>query len=133
LNWITLEELLFIHEEVSCDIDCVSGIINPGGLETALVRPFTSFDGQEMFPDLLTKVAVMMHSLLAFHPFVEGNAVVALVAADVCLSLNQYELTTSEKHAEFLNSTAKGEKSVEDILEWLTENVSLVENDSPKH
>ncbi len=130
MNWITLEELLFIHEEVAYEINCDNGILNAGGLETALVRPFTSFDGQEMFPDILSKVAVLIHSILAFHPFVDGNTCVALVAANVCLKLNGLELKPSEEHVVFLSSTAQGEKSVEDILAWLGKYVTPVENNS---
>jgi death-on-curing protein len=120
VNWITLEELLFIHEEVAFEIDCDNGILNAGGLETALVRPFTSFDGQEMFPDIFSKVAVLIHSLMAFHPFVDGNACTALIAAEVCLNLNGLLLQPSEEHAIFISSAARGEKSIEDIQEWLT-------------
>jgi death-on-curing protein len=52
LNWITLEELILIHERVIEETGGIHGTTNPGGLESALARPFTAFGGQEMFPDL---------------------------------------------------------------------------------
>ncbi|NTV45487.1 MAG: type II toxin-antitoxin system death-on-curing family toxin [Chlorobiales bacterium] len=119
MNWITIEELLYIHEGVSKEISCATGILNVGGLETVLVRPFTSFDGQEMFPDLNSKVAVLIHSLVAFHPFVDGNCSLALIVADVCLRLNGRRVVSSEENAKFFNGIASGEKSVADITEWL--------------
>lgn len=73
MNWITLTELVLIHERVINQTGGVHGITNPGGLESALARPFTAFGGKELFPDLISKVAAMIHSLIAFHPFADGN------------------------------------------------------------
>jgi len=83
LNWITIEELVLIHEWVIKETGGVHGITNPGGLESALTRPFTTFKGQGLFPDLWSKVAALIHSLVSFHPFADGNKRTALVAADV--------------------------------------------------
>jgi len=73
MNWITLLELALIHEHVIQETGGVHGITNPGGLESALARPFTTFGGVELFPNLISKVAALIHSLIAFHPFADGN------------------------------------------------------------
>ena len=85
MNWISLHELVIIHQRVIEETGGLPGITNPGGLESALARPFTSFERVELFPELLSKVAALIHSLIAFHPFADGNKRTALVAADVCL------------------------------------------------
>lgn len=121
MNWITLEELILIHERVIEETGGIHGVINPGGLESALARPFTTLGAQEMFPDLWSKVATLIHSLIAFHPFVDGNKRTALVAADVCLRLNSYRLIPSEEVEPFYWAIARGEKSVEDITKWIQE------------
>lgn len=36
MNWITLEELILIHERVIEETGGIHGVINPGGLESAL-------------------------------------------------------------------------------------------------
>jgi death-on-curing protein len=64
LNWITLEELILIHERVIEETGGIHGTTNPGGLESALARSFTAFGGQEMFPDLWGKVAALIHSII---------------------------------------------------------------------
>lgn len=58
----------------------VGGVVNPGGLESAVQRPFSAFENIELFPDLEAKVAALIHSIIAFHPFVDGNKRTALVA-----------------------------------------------------
>ncbi|KXK29086.1 MAG: hypothetical protein UZ01_02396 [Candidatus Brocadia sinica] len=119
MNWVSLEELFVIHEMIVDETGGVHGVINLGGLDSSLARPFTSFQGQELFPDLWSKVAALIHSIIAFHPFVDGNKRVALVAADVCLRMNGYRLIPSEEIEPFFWSIARGEKSVEEITQWI--------------
>lgn len=121
MNWITLEEIVLVHERVIAETGGLRGIVNPGGLESALIRPFTAFSGYELFADLHSKVAVLIDSIIAFHPFVDGNKRTALVAADVCLRLNGYRLIPSDELEEFFWSIARGEKSVEDIIQFIKE------------
>jgi death-on-curing protein len=73
MNWITLLDLVIIHERVIEETGGVNGVTNPGGLESALARPFTSFEEIALFPDLVSKVAALIHSIIAFHPFADGN------------------------------------------------------------
>ena len=85
MNWITLVEMALIHERVIEETGGVHGITNPGGFESSLVRPFITFNGVDLFPNFISKVAALIHSLIVFHPFADGNKRTALVAADVCL------------------------------------------------
>jgi death-on-curing protein len=123
MNWITLAELALIHERVIEETGGVHGITNPGGLESSLERPFTKFGGIELFPDLISKIAALIHSLIAFHPFVDGSKRTALVAADVCLRLNGYRLIPSADVESFFWSVARGEKEIDEITEWLKDNI----------
>ena len=119
MNWISLEELLIIHEQVILETGGVQGVTNPGGLESALERPFTAFGGQEMFPTLLNKISALVHSIIAFHSFFDGNKRTALVAADVCLRLNGYRLIPSHEVEQFFWAIARGEHGIEEIRVWL--------------
>jgi len=84
---------------------------------------FTAFAGEELFLDLVSKVAALIHSLIAFHPFLDGNKRTALVAADVCLRLNGYRLVPSEQIEPFFWSVARGENDVNQIAQWLSTHV----------
>lgn len=68
MNWITLEEIVLVHEKVIIETGGLRGMVNPGGLESALIRPFTAFSGYELFSGLHSKVAVFIDSIIAFHP-----------------------------------------------------------------
>jgi len=119
MNRISLPDLVFIHERVIEETGGVHGVTNPGGLESALERPFTSFGGVPLFPDLVSKVAAFIHSIIAFHPFADGNKRTALVSADVCLRLNGYRIVPSEEVEPFFWAMARGEIEIEGIAEWL--------------
>lgn len=123
MNWISLSELVIIHHRVIEETGGLPGVTNPGALESALARPFTAFAGEELFPELVSKVAALIHSLIAFHPFLDGNKRTALIAADVCLRLNGYRLVPSEQIEPFFWSIARGENDVNQIAQWLTTHV----------
>ncbi len=123
MNWITVLELLLIHERVIDETGGIHGITNSGNLESALARPFTSFGGVEFFPTLVAKVAALIHSIIAFHPFADGNKRTALVAADVCLRLNGYRLVPSAEVEPFFWQVARGDLDVNGITEWLVRHI----------
>jgi death-on-curing protein len=123
MKWITGVELALIHARVIEETGGVHGIINPGGIESAMAKPFTGVEGHAVFPELPDKVAALIHSLVSFHPFADGNKRTALVAADVCLRLNGYRLAPSEEVEPFFWAIARGEESVKEIAGWLREHM----------
>ncbi|MFN0135598.1 MAG: type II toxin-antitoxin system death-on-curing family toxin [Phycisphaerae bacterium] len=119
MNWIGIEELLLIHARVIAATGGAQGVINTGALDSALRRPFTAFDGCHLFPSIIEKVAAMIHSIVAFHPFADGNKRTALVAGDVVLRLNELRLIPSDEVEPFFWSIARGEQDVPQIAAWL--------------
>jgi len=119
LNWISSFELLVIHEKVMAETGGNQGVLNFDNLKAAVSRPFAAFGDKELFPDLTTKVAALIHAISSYHPFVDGNKRTSLVAADVCLRLNNYRLANSDDVESFFWSIARGEQSVEEIELWV--------------
>ncbi len=126
MNWITLDELILIHGRVIEQTGGAHGVTHLGSLESVLARPFTSFSGVELFPDNISKVAALIHAIIAFHPFVDGNKRTALVACDICLRLNGLQLIPSEAVEPFFWAIARGEKDVEAISHWLSKHFEIV-------
>ena len=120
MNWISLKELLLIHELVTDETGGGHGITNPIALESVLLRPFSSFEGKKLFPDIWSKIAALVHSLIAFHPFIDGEKRTAFVAAEVVLKLNGYHIRPAIEHGAFFWAISHGEKSIEEIQDWLT-------------
>jgi death-on-curing protein len=123
VDWITVEDLLSIHQYVVQSTGGIPGILNPGALESAIARPFVSIDRVELFPSIEAKIAALIHSLIMFHPFADGNKRTALIAADDCLQMQGKRLDDSDGNIEFFWSIARGDQSFETILVWVNENV----------
>ena len=59
-----------------------------GLIESALARPRTSIFGDDAYPDLFTKAAALLQSLVANHAFVDGNKRMGWVVAVTFLAAN---------------------------------------------
>lgn len=119
MNWISVEEMLLIHARVIDTTGGAHGLVNPRAIESAIHRPFTAFDRAELFPTMLKKVAALIHSVIAFHPSVDGNKRTVLVAADVILRLSGFRMTPTFDIEQFFWSIARGAQDVLQIAAWL--------------
>jgi len=59
-----------------------------GLVESAAARPRTSVFGADAYPDVWTKAAALLHSLVNNHPFVDGNKRVGWVVTAAFLYRN---------------------------------------------
>ncbi len=62
-----------------------------GLLDSALARPKTSLFGEDAYPDLPTKAAAMMHSLIKNHPLIDGNKRTGWLLFVSFLAINGYQ------------------------------------------
>ena len=125
MQYLTINEVLLTHARL---IQATGGsrglrargVDVPPLLESAVARPQATFAGEDLYPDLWSKAAALMHSLVLNHPFVDGNKRVALTAAGVFLDLNGYRMTaTNQEAVELVLSLIAGELDVEAMATWL--------------
>jgi death-on-curing protein len=64
-----------------------------GLLAAAAARPQASAFGADAYPDLWTKAAALLHSIVTGHPLVDGNKRLGWVACAVFLDLNGVDPT----------------------------------------
>ncbi|WP_328369888.1 type II toxin-antitoxin system death-on-curing family toxin [Micromonospora zamorensis] len=64
------------------------GVRDAGLVESAVARPQTSVFGEDAYPDLWTKAAALLHSLVNNHPFVDGNKRIGWIVAITFLLQN---------------------------------------------
>ena len=95
-NFLTLPEVLALHEDqISC-FGGTSGVRDVGLLESALAQPQASFDGEFLHPTIYEQAAAYLYHLAMNHPFLDGNKRTAFAAMDAFLWLNGYELDLSD-------------------------------------
>jgi len=60
----------------------------PNKLESCLAAPFQSFTGKSLYPDLLSKAAILFYLMIKNHPFQNGNKRLAMTTLFVFLHKN---------------------------------------------
>lgn len=119
-DYLTVIEVLAIHEDQIERYGGASGIRDRGLLEAALFRPQTGY-----YSDLIDEAAALWESLSQNHPFVDGNKRTSFAAAYTFLVLNGARLTATPAKTEkfILDLYAKGPFDFEHLSQWLHDNV----------
>ncbi len=97
MRYLTATDLLLIHHALLREFGGLAGITEAGfgRLETVAGTPRQSMFGADLYPDLPSKAAALVFSLIRNHPFSDGNKRTAVVALAVLLELNGATLTAS--------------------------------------
>jgi death on curing protein len=93
-RYLSLDDLLEIVDEMG-----VGPVRDVGLLDSARSRPTTTVWGEDAYPDLHTKAAVLLESLTRNHALVDGNKRLAWVATVVFYGLNGFRLVAPEDEA----------------------------------
>ena len=70
---IPIKEVEQLHQILIAKFGGSHGIRDKSALESALARPFQTFDKKELYPSVLEKGASLIESILVNHPFIDGN------------------------------------------------------------
>jgi death-on-curing protein len=120
MNYLTAEQVLFIHSRLIIETGGEYGILDLGLLQSAVARPQATFDGQELYPNLFKKAAALLESLIGNHAFLDGNKRTAITAAGLFFRLNGYHLTAQNKPLEeFTLECAQRRVNLEQMAVWL--------------
>jgi len=91
-------------------------------LGSAVERPKTAFYGQEKYPTLAEKAAVLLQSLAMNHPFIDGNKRTAWATTQMFLTFNGAPMKdlAPEDGADFVEDVVGGHLEVSFIAAWIS-------------
>lgn len=92
--YLTTDDLLVLAEELGG-----LQVRDSGLLDTAAHRPQATAFGDDAYPELNTKAAVLLESIVRNHPLVDGNKRLSWVAVVVFYGLNGLALHAPEDPA----------------------------------
>lgn len=119
---LTKEQVLMLHNQLIEATGGSKGIRDEGMLESALMNPYQSFGGIELYPSIQSKAAQLCFGIVKDHPMIDGNKRLGTHVMLVFLALNGYELSYSQKElSDTILSLAAGKLQSEDILQWIIE------------
>ena len=82
-NYLTLDDVLGIHQDSIEAFGGSHGIRDRGGLEAGVMRPQSGY-----YPDVMAEAAALWESLSQNHPFVDGNKRTAIASMAAHLGIN---------------------------------------------
>jgi len=91
-QFLTVEDVLLIHDEQLEAYGGIRGIRDKGLLESAVMMPQASFGGEYLHNGLFEMAAAYGFHIAENQPFLDGNKRAALVSALVFLDLNDFEI-----------------------------------------
>lgn len=94
IAYLSLEDLLGLAD----DLDCLA-VRDIGLLDSAAHRPGATAFGDDAYPSIHEKAAVLLESIVRNHPLVDGNKRLGWLATYVFYGLNGFDLIAPDDDA----------------------------------
>ena len=118
--WISAEDVILIHSRVIEGSGGLDGLRDRDGLEAAVSAPMQTFEGKELYPTDLEKIARLGFGLASNHAFVDGNKRIGAMMTQLLLKWNGYDLTLhTGELADMFIAIADGTAKEKDLLDWI--------------
>lgn len=124
VQFLSLDEVLAIHQALIDRFGGANGLIDPGLLESALFRPKTGY-----YKDIVEMAAALFESLINNHPFVYDNKRVAFFTTDVFLRLNGFklEIKSEDAYEHLMNLFEERNLDLRHLDVWIREHLQKLE------
>jgi len=117
---ISFQEVVVIHSILIEKFGGIGGIRDKSALESAINRPYQTFEGKDLYPTVIEKVAALLESLIKNHPFNDGNKRIGYTISRLVLINNNLDIKASESEKyDFIIRIAENKLDYTHILEWL--------------
>ena len=119
---ITLEVVTGIHAVLIKRYGGSPGLRDKSALQSAVNRPYQTFDQKELYTTSVEKASALIESLVKNHPFMDGNKRTGYVSMRIVLRKDKKDVrATEEEKYEFVMNIANGKINYEEIKQWIEE------------
>jgi death on curing protein len=117
-SWLTVEEVVALHERQLRRFGGPSGIRDPGALESAIGGPRNK--GEHEGAEMAELAAAYAYGIARNHPFVDGNKRAAFIAMVLFLRKNRIAFAPPQAEATaMILALAAGEVSEVSLARWV--------------
>lgn len=129
LIFLSVEEVVRIHEEVINSFGGTEGIRDMGLIQSAVSRPQSTFGGEYLYTTVFLMSAALVESFILNHSFFDGNKRTAIASTDFFLHKNKFRLTLPfDESIKLILDINNHYISFEEISNWLKKHsTALVE------
>jgi death on curing protein len=124
--WITGKQIKKIHDDLILTFGGELGISDETQLDTVIHRAkYSIIYGKDQYETIVHKAASLMHSLLRYHQFVDGQKRTGISTAFIFLGLNGYRFWSRNvlEEVHYCIEIAQGQHEVDEITEWLANRI----------
>jgi len=116
--FLSLDEVLEIHQQQIDRYGGSSGLRDPAGLESAIATPRATFSGEFLHPSIPAMAAAYLFHLCQNHAFLDGNKRVGANAAITFLLMNGCEpMFEKDELVEIVLGAASGGTKKADLIQ----------------
>ncbi len=127
MNWLSIDEVYTIHEEIIKKAGSKASVRDFSLLHSAVERPKATYDGADLYPTIFAKAAALLHSLCMNHPFTDGNKRTSWVSTKRFLKINNHNLKAVKIEAvHFMISVDNDKLPLKDISSWLKKHCVVI-------
>ncbi len=120
MNYLAEEEIQAINQVVIEETGGSIGVREPGLLASIAQKPRAAFGGEDLYPDIFLKAAVIYEAVVNYHVFVDGNKRTGFAAMARFLAINSYNIKLTDREIEkFTIAVALKKQDLADIAEWI--------------
>jgi death on curing protein len=125
---ITGHTAITIHNLLIDEFGGSDGVRDCSLLESALARPFQTFDGIDLYPTAYLNAAAILESILINYPFIDRNKRTAFLLMNIILEQSSIRLTASQDELyELIIHIISERPSIETVAMWLEQKSSTYE------
>jgi death-on-curing protein len=122
LQFLSVADVLMIHEDTIRLDGGMAGIRDPGLLESAVLMPQQQSGGKYLHPGLAEMAAANLFHLAQNRAFKDGNKRTAAMAALIFLDVNgESSLPSPDELERMTLAVASGDATKNQLTEWMPE------------
>lgn len=120
MYFLTASHIMRLHNEIIERHGGTKGIRYRGLVSQCAEKLQMRIFGYEPYQDIFERAAALMHCIIYFKPFIDGNKRTGVVAALTFLEMNGITIKLKTKEGiQFTLKVAKGEADIGEIANWL--------------
>ena len=123
MKYLTVNEVILIHEFLIDEFGGTGGIRDLAALESALARPKIGH-----YKNIEEESAALMESLAINHPFIDGNKRISFFVTDIFLRLNGHfiDCDAQSAHNYFVELFESSKFRFINLLPWLKKHIKQI-------
>lgn len=122
--YLSKEQILNLHKNLIDKFGGSHGIRDEKLFDQSYHSILQTYDGHDLYPSVLHKIAHISYSLITSHTFIDGNKRIATHLMLVLLELNKIHITYNDKDLiQIIMELASGKKDEDALLKWIVSRV----------